>query len=62
MDNANDENLRKNLWQHQQHASSDNNQQFYGSQYQVRRILETTIEIPADVVVSIFSVHAATWI
>lgn len=35
MDNANDENLRKNLWQHQQHGSVENNQQFYASQYQV---------------------------
>lgn len=37
MDNANhDENLRKNLWQHQQHGTGDNNQQFYANQYQVR--------------------------
>lgn len=35
MDNADEENLRKNLWQHQQHGISDNNQQFYANQYQV---------------------------
>lgn len=35
MDNASDENRRKNLWQHQ-HGSVDNNQQFYANQYQVR--------------------------
>jgi hypothetical protein len=31
-----DENRRKNLWQHQQHGTGDNNQQFYANQYQVR--------------------------
>jgi hypothetical protein len=31
----NDENSRKNLWQHQQHGTGDNNQQFYANQYQV---------------------------
>ncbi|CRK87993.1 CLUMA_CG001779, isoform A [Clunio marinus] len=34
MDNTNDENLRKNLWQHQQHGTIDNNQQYYANQYQ----------------------------
>ena len=32
---ANDENLRKNLWQHQQQGTGGNNQQFYANQYQV---------------------------
>lgn len=47
MDNASDENLRKNLWQHQQHSNGDANQQFYASQYQVGNFL--VIPVPRDV-------------
>lgn len=49
MDNANDENLRKNLWQHQQHGNGESNQQFYSNQYQVRvKSLHFPRKDPAD--------------
>lgn len=59
MDNANEENLRKNLWQRQQHENGDSNQQFFANQYQVWFHFEIPLVITLMFVIL---AHATWWI